>query len=65
MKTLYSLLLCLISIACPAATLLTEIPPLTNPWDVAHLYIVDKDTSGAIANANDRYLQSLQAMGSV
>lgn len=62
MKTLYSLLLCLISIACPAATLLTEIPPLTNPWDVAHLYIVDKDTSGAIANANDRYLQSLQAI---
>ncbi|MEI6780256.1 MAG: PAS domain-containing protein [Verrucomicrobiota bacterium] len=60
MKTIFGVLAGLILLTHPAAAWLTEIPPLTNIWELAHLRIVDKDTNGAIANANDLYRQSLQ-----
>jgi tripartite-type tricarboxylate transporter receptor subunit TctC len=38
----------------------TILPELTNVWEQAHLFIIDKDTNSVFINANERYIESLQ-----
>jgi hypothetical protein len=39
----------------------TQMPVLTNAWEIAHLCILDKDTNGVIINANTQFVATLQA----
>ena len=38
----------------------TVLPTLTNVWEQAHVYLIDKDTNSVFVNANERFIQSLQ-----
>lgn len=59
---------CLILAACwgvgiaswAAELATTELPPLTNVWEQAHVCVVDKDTNCVFINANERFLSTLR-----
>jgi hypothetical protein len=53
-------LCCAGALTARAASVVTTLPVETNAWDLAHLFIIDKDTNSVFVNANDNYLQSLQ-----
>ncbi len=44
--------------ALTAAT--TTLPVITDPWEQAHLVIIDKDTNSVFLNANERFLETLR-----
>lgn len=60
-RTLLFAAFCLGTAVWEAAGATTILPELTNVWEQAHLFILDKDTNSVFINANERFIDSLRA----
>jgi len=60
-RTLLFAAFCLGTAVRETAGAATILPELTNVWEQAHLFIIDKDTNSVFINGNERFIESLRA----